>query len=333
MQPIDPAERIKMIELQTEIKNDSNKVEWIYSGDRVDKSAYLLGKPIDKVITEAQENEAKQQQAFSSTVDLANKIREDPLFEIKKQEIESKKRLLENPMKLKQLKELISKQSGSKKEEDEYDYRESRKLSKKHRKHKSRSRSVENRRRRETNSRSRSRSAENRRRRESNSRSRSRNRDRPNNDYYGYNRKQRSRSKSKNKEMDEKKREKIEEINRVKRKIEEIKKIRDTSNKNNDYKNQSGSTKKMSEEERQRKLREMTENAKWRNETRDKNIKKYKKDDLKDDEETKNIKGEPTEMFHSMMRDAYVSAEDRIKRNMRNIQRNTSEYEKNFARK
>lgn len=35
----------------------------------------------------------------------------------------------------------------------------------------------------------------------------------------------------------------------------------------------------------------------------------------------------------SMMRDAYVSTEDRIKRNIKNIQRNTSEYEKNFARK
>ena len=34
-----------------------------------------------------------------------------------------------------------------------------------------------------------------------------------------------------------------------------------------------------------------------------------------------------------MMRDAYVSAEDRIKRNMKNIQRNSSAFEKNFARR
>ena len=34
-----------------------------------------------------------------------------------------------------------------------------------------------------------------------------------------------------------------------------------------------------------------------------------------------------------MMRDAYVSAEDRIKRNIKNIQRNESALDKNFARK
>lgn len=30
----------------------SNKVEWIYSGDKIDRDAYLLGKPIDKLIIE-----------------------------------------------------------------------------------------------------------------------------------------------------------------------------------------------------------------------------------------------------------------------------------------
>ncbi len=89
-----------------------------------------MGKPIDKLITESEKNEAASKHAkFTSTVDLANKIREDPLFEIKykseeergnqvfklfyfylnrKMEIESKKRLLENPMKMRQLKELVS---------------------------------------------------------------------------------------------------------------------------------------------------------------------------------------------------------------------------------
>ena len=89
-----------------------------------------MGKPIDKLITESEKNEAANKHAkFTSTVDLANKIREDPLFEIKyksgeergnqvfklfyfylnrKMEIESKKRLLENPMKMRQLKELVS---------------------------------------------------------------------------------------------------------------------------------------------------------------------------------------------------------------------------------
>ncbi len=43
-----------------------------------------MGKPIDKLITESEKNEAASKHAkFTSTVDLANKIREDPLFEIK----------------------------------------------------------------------------------------------------------------------------------------------------------------------------------------------------------------------------------------------------------
>lgn len=62
----------------------SKKLEWLYGGEKIDKEAYLLGKPIDKLITENEKNEAAKSQAkFTSTVDLANKIREDPLFEIK----------------------------------------------------------------------------------------------------------------------------------------------------------------------------------------------------------------------------------------------------------
>lgn len=42
------------------------------------------------------------------TVDLANKIREDPLFAIRKRETDQKKQLLNNPVKMKQLRELVS---------------------------------------------------------------------------------------------------------------------------------------------------------------------------------------------------------------------------------
>ena len=38
-------------------------------------------------------------------------------------------------------------------------------------------------------------------------------------------------------------------------------------------------------------------------------------------------------IFSNMMRDAYSSTEDRIKRNIKNVQRNQSSFEKNFARK
>lgn len=41
-------------------------------------------------------------------VDLARKIQEDPLYAIKKKEMESKNQLLKNPVKLKQFKEWVS---------------------------------------------------------------------------------------------------------------------------------------------------------------------------------------------------------------------------------
>jgi hypothetical protein len=54
----------------------------LYNGDKLDRDAYLLGKPIDKIIIEKGKNDTPAAYA-SSTVDLANKIRDDPLFEIK----------------------------------------------------------------------------------------------------------------------------------------------------------------------------------------------------------------------------------------------------------
>lgn len=41
-------------------------------------------------------------------MDLARKMQEDPLYAIKKKEIETRNQLLKNPVKLKQLRELVS---------------------------------------------------------------------------------------------------------------------------------------------------------------------------------------------------------------------------------
>lgn len=41
-------------------------------------------------------------------VDLVRKMQEDPLYTIKKKEMENRSQLLKNPVKLKQLKELVS---------------------------------------------------------------------------------------------------------------------------------------------------------------------------------------------------------------------------------
>ncbi|RNA22957.1 pre-mRNA-splicing factor CWC25 -like protein [Brachionus plicatilis] len=109
MQTIDPAERSKIARLQSEIKQESDKkIEWLYSGNKIDRDAYLLGRPINKLLIEKEQDESQQSQFQASTIDMENKIREDPLFEIKKQEIQAKKKILENPLKMKQIEQMIN---------------------------------------------------------------------------------------------------------------------------------------------------------------------------------------------------------------------------------
>jgi len=62
---------------------DSKKVEWLYSGDKIDRNAYLLGKPIDKLLIEKEAEKPSEVTLATNTIDLMNKIRDDPLFEIK----------------------------------------------------------------------------------------------------------------------------------------------------------------------------------------------------------------------------------------------------------
>lgn len=53
----------------------------------------------------------------------------------------------------------------------------------------------------------------------------------------------------------------------------------------------------MSDEEKRRKLEQMSDNAKWRNDTRNKNVSKYKHDDKKEDEERDTKRDGPGEIF------------------------------------
>jgi len=108
----DEQERQKMLRLNREVHEPQEpRLEWIYTGDRTKSEDFLLGKKYDAdskapALTE-------DDTAAVSTIDLANKIREDPLYLIKKKEIEQKKKILENPVRLKQLKELLERQESS----------------------------------------------------------------------------------------------------------------------------------------------------------------------------------------------------------------------------
>ncbi|CAF2789239.1 unnamed protein product [Rotaria sp. Silwood2] len=106
----DEQERQKNLRLNREKREPQEpRLEWIYTGDRTKSEDYLLGKKFD---ADPQSNDITEDNTTTSTTDLANKIREDPLYLIKKKEIEQKKRILENPVRLKQLKELLERQES-----------------------------------------------------------------------------------------------------------------------------------------------------------------------------------------------------------------------------
>jgi len=120
---------------------DNAKMNWIYEapGDNVNREEYLLGKKVDKYIDPTLQAAEREKHLLattpgalfasassSATVDLENKIREDPLFEIKKREQEAKKRLASNPVKLKQLRALVDEvksSSGGKKRKKKHKHK------------------------------------------------------------------------------------------------------------------------------------------------------------------------------------------------------------------
>ncbi|CAG06143.1 unnamed protein product, partial [Tetraodon nigroviridis] len=168
------AERKKIEELQKELKNErsreemtryaeetgaikkrDDRLDWMYQGPagHVSRDEYLLGRPIDKQITDQYEepesgpsNETGllpgsifNPSAQVSTLDLAAKIREDPLFAIRKREEEKKREVLTNPVKMKKIKEMLrqnlEKKDKKKKKKDKKDRKgEKSKKDKKHRK-------------------------------------------------------------------------------------------------------------------------------------------------------------------------------------------------------
>lgn len=113
------------------IKQKDDRVDWLYSGpgSSVNREEYLLGRKIDRLVDPTLAAEEREKQALasgpgalfvsvdatSSTADLAVKVREDPLFAIRKREEEAKRTLASNPVKMKQLQQLVSKKKQSKK--------------------------------------------------------------------------------------------------------------------------------------------------------------------------------------------------------------------------
>ncbi|XP_011304403.1 pre-mRNA-splicing factor CWC25 homolog [Fopius arisanus] len=116
-------------------KKEDKKLDWMYKGPNqgINREDYLTGKAIDKTFEQQAQAERDAERnrmpsnhveyecvppslrffSGSEQVDLQKKLQEDPLYAIKKKEMESRTQLLKNPVKLKQLKELVSKRRGS----------------------------------------------------------------------------------------------------------------------------------------------------------------------------------------------------------------------------
>ena len=117
-------------------------MNWIYKapGDNINREDYLLGKRVDKYVDPTLQAAERKKHllattpgallagaSVNTTVDLESKICEDLLFEIKKREQEAKKRLANNPIKLKQLRALVDevKRSGKKKKKQKHKHKHS----------------------------------------------------------------------------------------------------------------------------------------------------------------------------------------------------------------
>uniref|UniRef100_A0A8D0HR72 CWC25 spliceosome associated protein homolog n=1 Tax=Sphenodon punctatus TaxID=8508 RepID=A0A8D0HR72_SPHPU len=131
------------------VKKKEEKLDWMYQGPggMVNREEYLMGRPVDKFVFEKMEDKEPGCSAetgllpgsifaptgANSVLDLANKIREDPLFMIRKREEEKKREVLNNPVKMKKIKELL--QSSLEKK----DKKKKKEKKKKHKKHRHRS--------------------------------------------------------------------------------------------------------------------------------------------------------------------------------------------------
>lgn len=131
-------------------KKDDVKLEWMYKGPSksINHEDYLLGKAIDKNF-ERYNNEQRggpsqdeeslpdavrqaKSSMFSEQVDIQRKMHEDPLMAIRQRAVEKAKELYNNPVRLKQIRKMVSKsEEKSHKKDKKKKKKKSKKSSKK----------------------------------------------------------------------------------------------------------------------------------------------------------------------------------------------------------
>ncbi|PWA29352.1 hypothetical protein CCH79_00014034, partial [Gambusia affinis] len=354
------AERKKIEELQKELKEErareeitryaeekgaikkkDDRLDWMYQGPagQVSRDEYLLGRPIDKQITDQYEEPESGPSAETgllpgsifnlttpaSGLDLAAKIREDPLFQIRKREEEKKREVLTNPVKMKKIKEMLrqnlDKKDKKKKRKKEKKEKRGDKEKKKEKKHKRRTSS--------------SSSEEEEDKHRSHLRDEFKDSKSRSHHFPGYGlqhpsgRQQQASVMSSNSGRRERSRSRSPHRNHKDsrsyassyKKVE----VRDPSPQRETYQRQRNRvSKKLSAEELERKRREMMEQAKQREEDRENNVKRYKRQEEQDKQREQNAKHDRHAGFiHNMKLESAASSslEDRVKRNIHSIQR------------
>ncbi|XP_055343419.1 pre-mRNA-splicing factor CWC25 homolog [Paramacrobiotus metropolitanus] len=105
----------------------TDNLNWMYKRPTVDTEAYLLGKAIDKSVehietdgvpTNAEDIGNKPgalflEAAASAALEAELKVREDPLYAIKKKEEEQRRALLNNPIRLKMMQEELERKQAA----------------------------------------------------------------------------------------------------------------------------------------------------------------------------------------------------------------------------
>ncbi|KAF7225343.1 pre-mRNA-splicing factor CWC25 homolog [Nothobranchius furzeri] len=351
------AERKKIEELQKELKNErareemtryaeetgaikkkDDRLDWMYQGPagQVSRDEYLLGRPIDKQITDQYEEPESGPSAETgllpgsifnpttpaSDLDMAAKIREDPLFNIWKREEEKKREILTNPVKMKKIKEMLrqnlEKKDKKKKKKKEKKGDKDRRKEKKHKRRSSSSSSDED---DNHGSHSRDKSADTKSRthhpqryglQPSGSRHHSAS---ATSGHPG----RRERSRSRSPHRDHRGGHSSSSSYRTEKKAEP-----QASSPRRYQKQRNHVSKKLSTEEMEKKRREMMNQAKQREEDRENNVRRYKKQDEQEKQREQNAKLDRHAGFiHDMKLESAASSslEDRVKRNIHSIQR------------
>lgn len=280
----------------------------------VDREDYLTGRKIDKTFELLEKEENPQlnknddennlftglqlKSDYLSKSDVANKMREDPLFEIKMKQLEQQKQLLKNPVKLKKLKDMLlislEKDKHKKKHKKKSKHKKNKSKKSKKSKHSSSDSSDSS-----TTSSSDSNDHHHRRSNDKSHKNHDRYRDRVKNDW---------------------------------KKDYDRKRIETTRKFSNDKISSKSQKKPLTEEEMARRRQEMMNNAEWREKTRKDNVNKLnERDRLEEIQSKESFKNEPN--FIKPILTNSDNIEDSVRRKRFKLQRGSGLMDEHFARK